>query len=241
MTADLINGCFESLGSLFILCSIVKLHRDKAVRGVSWITLTFFLTWGLWNLWYYPHLGQTFSFTGGCLIVLANGVYCAQLLYYGRRKLEEWVYDRPRPRLCTDLIVVRNWHPSDRNEPEVLLVRRDGEPFAGEWCVPGGRVEEREQPEITVERKLRGECGLTLTHAPILFESHGDICDDPRGWFVSLLYIVRVESDAEPVAGETERQVAFFKADELPEMVEGFAPIVRRALRQVRKHKGHER
>lgn len=42
---DFINGLFESLGSLFILVSIVKLNRDKKVRGVSWVHAGFFAAW----------------------------------------------------------------------------------------------------------------------------------------------------------------------------------------------------
>lgn len=237
---DFVNGCFESLGSVFILFSILKLNRDKAVRGVSRVTIGFFLTWGLWNLWYYPHLGQTLSAIGGSLIVLTQAYYFAQTWYYRQNKVQEWTYDRPRPRLCTDLLVFRNWRAGDKGELEVLLVKRNGEPFDGEWCVPGGRVEEREQPIRTVARKLRIECGLTLTHDPVLFESHGDICDDPRGWFVSLLYIVLVNAEDQPVGGETEKDVRFFTLDELPDMVEGFKPIVQRAFRQVRLNKGHD-
>lgn len=54
---DAINGAFELAGSVFILRSIMQLHRDKQVHGVHWWTPAFFGVWGLWNLYYYPHLG----------------------------------------------------------------------------------------------------------------------------------------------------------------------------------------
>jgi len=84
--ADLINGAFEALGSLFILMSIVKLHREKQVRGVSWPHVGFFSAWGLWNLVYYPSLDQWLSFLGGSLLVLANAVWLGQILYYRQRE-----------------------------------------------------------------------------------------------------------------------------------------------------------
>lgn len=79
---DLINGIFESIGSLFILLSILKLHRDKLVKGVSWIHVGFFATWGYWNLYYYPHLEQWVSFWGGVGIVITNTIWSVQLVYY---------------------------------------------------------------------------------------------------------------------------------------------------------------
>ena len=84
---DLVNGSFEALGSLFILISILKLYKDKEVAGVSWIHVAFFSLWGVWNLFYYPHLGQVLSFIGGCLIVISNSVYTGMLVYYGRKSI----------------------------------------------------------------------------------------------------------------------------------------------------------
>jgi hypothetical protein len=82
---DLINGGFELLGGVFIALSIRKVLRDRAVAGISWLHVGFFTAWGFWNLFYYPHLDQWFSFAGGVLIVITNTVYLALLLYYSRR------------------------------------------------------------------------------------------------------------------------------------------------------------
>lgn len=90
MTPDMINGLFEGLGTLFILTSVVKLYNEKLVRGVSWVHMSFFMTWGFWNLYYYPHLEQWWSFVGGIGIVVANTVYVGQLLYYTWRENKWW-------------------------------------------------------------------------------------------------------------------------------------------------------
>lgn len=82
---DAINATFELAGGLFIAASIVKLHRDKVVHGVSWLHVSFFTAWGLWNLIYYPALGQMLSFAGSVGITLANTIWLAQLIYYTRR------------------------------------------------------------------------------------------------------------------------------------------------------------
>lgn len=83
---DIINGGFETLGMFFILPSILKLHREKVVRGVSWTHAGFFWTWGAWNLIYYPSLDQWLSWGGGIALFLANTVWLAQLIYYTRRE-----------------------------------------------------------------------------------------------------------------------------------------------------------
>lgn len=83
---DLINGTFELLGAPFILMSIIKLHKEKRVRGVSWIHVTFFSSWGFWNLYYYPHLNQWVSFFGGLALVLTNTFWLGQIIYYLRKE-----------------------------------------------------------------------------------------------------------------------------------------------------------
>ena len=81
---DLINGLFEFFGSLVLWMNVRQLYLDKKVRGVTWSATAFFMTWGYWNLYYYPHLGQWCSFAGGVSIVVANTVWLGQMLYYGR-------------------------------------------------------------------------------------------------------------------------------------------------------------
>ena len=85
---DLVNGMFEMTGGLLICLSIRRLHVDRVVRGVSAWPVAFFAAWGLWNLFYYPILGQWFSLAGGVLITVANVAWIAQMLYHlSREKL----------------------------------------------------------------------------------------------------------------------------------------------------------
>jgi hypothetical protein len=39
---DLINGSFEFLGSFFIMFSVLKLRKEKEVKGVDWNQIPFF-------------------------------------------------------------------------------------------------------------------------------------------------------------------------------------------------------
>ena len=74
-TPDLINAGFEGLGGLMMWTNVRALYRDKQLKGVNIWATVMFNAWGVWNLWYYPHLGQWVSFGGGLVIVSANSVW----------------------------------------------------------------------------------------------------------------------------------------------------------------------
>jgi hypothetical protein len=87
--ADVINGVFEHLGALFIMTSVLKLHREKRVAGIHWAHMGFFTTWGYWNLFYYPALEQWVSTFGALWLVLVNTFYLGQIIYYNRLRNRE--------------------------------------------------------------------------------------------------------------------------------------------------------
>ncbi len=79
MTPDQINGTFETLGALFVLNHCRKVWLDKRIAGVSVLSTAFFTAWGFWNLYYYPHLNQPFSFYGGLALVVANSLWVGMM------------------------------------------------------------------------------------------------------------------------------------------------------------------
>lgn len=79
---DKINGLFEIIGGLLIICSIYRLAIDKQVRGVSLWPILFFTLWGFWNLYFYPFIGAYFSFLGSVGLVFANTIWLLLLWYY---------------------------------------------------------------------------------------------------------------------------------------------------------------
>jgi len=85
MHADLINGLFEAFAGAMILLHCRRLYIDKKVRGASTVATTFFTLWGFWNLFYYPHLGQSWSFYGGVIVVAANAIWLGLMLRYRGR------------------------------------------------------------------------------------------------------------------------------------------------------------
>lgn len=82
---DIINAGFEFGAGFAVLHHCFKLYEHKQARGVSIQAVIFFTAWGLWNLFYYPHLGQFWSFAGGIFITLVNMAYVSMLWVYDHR------------------------------------------------------------------------------------------------------------------------------------------------------------
>jgi hypothetical protein len=74
---DTINGGFELMGGWFVVLNILRLLRDRQVKGIHLGTQLFFASWGIWNVYYYPHLGQWASLAGGLFLCLANLTWLA--------------------------------------------------------------------------------------------------------------------------------------------------------------------
>ena len=113
--------------------------------------------------------------------------------------------------------------------PEVLLVQRAYEPFAGEWALPGGFVEQGERALDAAPRELAEETGLRVGELELLgvYDTPGR---DPRGWSVSVVYLVALPAET-PVAGADDaRDARWFSTDALPALAFDHATIVRDAL-----------
>jgi hypothetical protein len=93
---DIVNGTLEALSGVMVLNHCRVLRADRRVAGVSIASVAFFTFWGVWNLFYYPALGQLWSLAGGVVVMAANGLYVAMLLHYtdGLRDARQWLARR---------------------------------------------------------------------------------------------------------------------------------------------------
>jgi 8-oxo-dGTP diphosphatase len=139
---------------------------------------------------------------------------------------------RERPSLTVDIVVLTGME----RELRVLLIRRGCEPFAGRWALPGGFVEPNEPLRDAARRELWEETGL---HADHLEEvgAFGDPGRDPRGWTVSVAYLVALESEDardQPVrAGSDAREVAWCVRSQLPSLAFDHQEIIAQAVDQL--------
>jgi 8-oxo-dGTP diphosphatase len=92
------------------------------------------------------------------------------------------------------------------SEAGVVLIRRGGEPFEGQWALPGGFVEVGETVHEAAVREAAEETGLAVEISRLV-GVYSEPDRDPRGHNVSVAFLVRVlggqmqaASDASEVA-----------------------------------------
>jgi 8-oxo-dGTP diphosphatase len=124
---------------------------------------------------------------------------------------KEYTYDYPRPAVTVDVVVVTRG-----DNPQVLLIRRKHDPFAGKWALPGGFIDMDEPLEAAARRELREETGV---EAETLEQLHtfGDPGRDPRGRTISVVYLTRVDAaQLQPRAGDDAAEIGWYSLRQLP-------------------------
>jgi len=72
MIPDLVNALFEFGGSIYIWINVFRILKDKKTRGLDWKSWIFYTIWGMWDFYYYPHLGQWISFWAAVNLSIGN-------------------------------------------------------------------------------------------------------------------------------------------------------------------------
>ena len=86
MSPDIGNALFELVGAFINYLNVRQARIDKFISGVSVWPAVFFTSWGIWNLFYYPFLGQYYSAAAAVPIFVINGWWVYLYCKYGRRK-----------------------------------------------------------------------------------------------------------------------------------------------------------
>jgi ADP-ribose pyrophosphatase YjhB (NUDIX family)/aminoglycoside phosphotransferase len=128
------------------------------------------------------------------------------------------------PNYAADGVV---FHPETE---KVLLILRK----SGVWALPGGFVDEGEQPIESAIREVAEETGITVTgDSPLVFRG---VVDDPRNsedsWIETSAYLFTTDSDTPPIAGDDAQDARWFAIDELPPLYASHDAILARALDQ---------
>nr|MCU0353958.1 NUDIX hydrolase [Cytophagales bacterium] len=121
----------------------------------------------------------------------------------------------PRPSVTVDCILFG----FDGGELKILLIQRGGEPFKGQWALPGGFLDIDSDPSLehAAKRELEEETGLSDVFMEQLY-TFGDTGRDPRGRTVSAAYYALLKlSDYQKVkAGTDADNVRWFALSEVP-------------------------
>lgn len=119
-------------------------------------------------------------------------------------------YHYPRPSVTVDVILV-----SKNNS--VLLIQRGGEPFKGQWAIPGGFIDMDESLEDACRRELEEETGLNAGKLK-QFKTYGDVGRDPRGRTISVVYYSFQDEESIPKAGDDASHAQWFPLTNLPDL-----------------------
>lgn len=113
------------------------------------------------------------------------------------------------------------------SEQHVLLIKRRKWPFQDCWALPGGKLHPGDESlEQAAARELREETGvqgLTLRQ----FRTYSNPGRDPRGYYVSTVYVARLEaSDMTVQAGDDAKDARWFHVAHLPSLAFDHSTIV---------------
>jgi hypothetical protein len=88
---DAINAAFQLFGAVATWANVRRLSIQRTVLGVNALSMVFFTVWGIWNVIYYRHTGQLFSFAAGVLLASGNVAWVRLYVKYRRqeRKLRQ--------------------------------------------------------------------------------------------------------------------------------------------------------
>lgn len=139
-------------------------------------------------------------------------------------------YEHPRPALTTDIVLLRE----GERAVEVLLIQRHHDPFAGEWALPGGFVDQGEDLEASARRELQEETGVTDLPLHQL-AAFGEPGRDPRGWVVSVAFWTWLEGEVRVQADDDAADARWWSLDALPELAFDHRLILQTALERIRE------
>ena len=102
----------------------------------------------------------------------------------------------------------------------LLLVKRKNEPYQGEWCLPGGFVEDDELLSEAAHRELEEETSLKLPARTMKqFHTFDAIDRDPRFRSLTAAHTALLEEGDYPVDGQDDAAEArWWFMDELPRL-----------------------
>ena len=116
---------------------------------------------------------------------------------------------------------------------KVLLVRRGGEPYKGEWAFPGGFMKLDETAKEGALRELWEETSLE-TSAIRELGVFSDVDRDPRERVITIAYYALIKP-SEVIGGDDAEEAAWFPIDKLPILAFDHQKIFDAAMQRLRR------
>ncbi|PQA91266.1 8-oxo-dGTP diphosphatase [Chryseobacterium piscicola] len=122
----------------------------------------------------------------------------------------------------------------DKKDLQILLIKRNIEPFKGVWALPGGLVLDDENLDDAVKRELQEEAGIKPDFLEQLY-TFGNIGRDPRNRVVTVAYLGLVNpSYHELLAYSDADEAQWFGINNLPNLAFDHQSIIDIALKRLR-------
>jgi 8-oxo-dGTP diphosphatase len=133
-----------------------------------------------------------------------------------------------RPTVACDCVIFR----TDKQQLELLLVKRGTKPYLGKYALPGGYMEWGESCERAAARELKEETGLEN----IELEQIGVFSEpgrDPRGTVVSIAYTGFAELKKKVKAGDDAAKAEWVPIQKCPKLAFDHGLMLRAALKKM--------
>lgn len=127
-------------------------------------------------------------------------------------------YRYPRPAVTVDAIVLSAGS-------FILLIKRDKDPFAGMWALPGGFVDMEETLEEACIRELYEETGLRILQMQ-QFRVFDAPLRDPRHRTLSVVHYVFTDHKVPVKGGDDAAEAQWFPIDNLPALAFDHGEII---------------
>ena len=107
-------------------------------------------------------------------------------------------FERPSVTVDTAIFTITsddevNQRNLSNRELQVLLIKRGGHPFLGQWALPGGFVNPAEDIDQAAVRELKEETNLDCSYMEQLY-TWGEVNRDPRTRVISISYLALLDS-----------------------------------------------
>ena len=142
-----------------------------------------------------------------------------------------YTYEYPRPSVAADCVIFG----FDGREINVLLIERGGEPFKGDWALPGGFLKMDETIEQCARRELMEETNVNCSYLE-QFKVYSKVDRDPRTRVLSVAFFALVrKSDYDVIGGDDAVRAAWFVWNALPTLAFDHATIITDARERLRE------
>lgn len=122
----------------------------------------------------------------------------------------------------------------DKQDLQILLIKRKIEPYKGGWALPGGLVLDDENLDDAVKRELQEEAGIKPDFLEQLY-TFGNVGRDPRNRVVSVAYLGLVNPSYHQLFADSDAEDAqWFDVNSLPTLAFDHDKIIDRALERLR-------